>query len=166
VLAAAVVTQPLISPPYSTGDWWHWVTHQKFTSTIVTANAHSWPGAVLIALAIAGGLTAGAVSLAGRPPLRATTAGLIGLAAWCCLLLGFEELSHSTSGRLAILASLVALLASLRLEKVGVLTAAGIALAVALTTNPEACMTVTAAISAGALFLLVARRRGATSFST
>ena len=166
VLVAAVVTQPLISPPYSTGDWWHWVMNQKFTSTIVAASAHSWPGAVLIALAIAAGLSAGAVSLADRPPLRGTTAGLIALAAWCCLLLGFEELSHSTSGRLAILGSLVALLASVRLKKVGVVTAAGVALAVALATNPEVCMIITAAISTGALILLVARRRAAASFST
>jgi hypothetical protein len=53
VLVAAVVTQPLISHPYSTGDWWHWVTSQKFTSRIVAASSHSWLGAALIALAIA-----------------------------------------------------------------------------------------------------------------
>jgi hypothetical protein len=60
----------------------------------------------------------------------------------------------------------VALLASVRLEKVGVVTAAGVAPALGLATNLEVCMTITAAISTGALILLVARRRAATFFST
>jgi len=165
VLLAAVVTQPLISPPYTTGDWWHWVWHGKFTSTIIAAGQHSWPGAALIAFAVTVGLAAGAASLVDRTPVGGITPTLTALAGWSCLLLGFEELSHSTAGRVAILVSIVALLASSRLGTVGVVTAAATALAVALAASPQVCLALTAAIAIATLALSVARRRAPAATS-
>lgn len=57
-LGVGFVTQPLISPPYTTSDWWTWFTTGHFTSTIADPTGHGALGAALI------GVVAGVAFLA------------------------------------------------------------------------------------------------------
>lgn len=52
-LGVGYVTQPLISPPYDTRDWWDWVRGGHFTSTVLDPGGHGAIGAAAIAAAAA-----------------------------------------------------------------------------------------------------------------
>jgi hypothetical protein len=173
VLLAADLTQPLISFPYSTHDWWYWIRHGDFTTTVFGPGRHGWFGASLIALAVAAGALGAALSAAGkhthehRSQPQRISSGLIALSAWSCLLLGFEEFSHSTVGRFAIAACLATLLAAARLGVIGIAPAAGVALTVALTTQPTLAFAIATSLAGATLaVLLVARGRARSAVPT
>jgi len=90
-LLAAHLTQPLISRPFDTGNWWEWLRGEHFTATIVSPALHSWLGAAPIALAALGGIAVagGTLTPAGR---RDAEAALIAVALWAsCLLVAPAE---------------------------------------------------------------------------
>jgi hypothetical protein len=62
-LGVAYVTQPLISPPFTTRDWWRWVTGAHFTSTLVDPSGHGAAGGAAIA-------AAAAIAFAAASPLE------------------------------------------------------------------------------------------------
>ncbi len=109
VMLAAHLTQPLISWPYDTGDWWHWVSGTGYSSTVFATASHHWTAALPLTAAALAALAAVAASLVPttRSDLLPAAAAV---AAWC---IGFASLPQSErfrSGSFAAAAAGVALL--------------------------------------------------------
>ena len=108
VLLAAHLTQPLISQPYNTGDWWQWIRGEGYSSMIFAPTSHDWPAALPLTLAALAALAAVAASLlpnARTDVLPATAA----LAAWGVGLIVLPQPERFQSGGFAAAAALLAL---------------------------------------------------------
>jgi hypothetical protein len=108
VLLAAHLTQPLISQPYNTGDWWQWIRGEGYSSMIFAPTSHDWPAALPLTLAAIAALVAVAASLLPVAPadvLPATAA----LAAWGIGLVVLPQPERFRSGGFAAGAALLAL---------------------------------------------------------
>jgi len=104
-LFVANATQPLISKPYSTHDWWHWTATRSFTETILAPGRHTWwPLAVAGAASLAA-LAAAAVSI-GRPPRLDLEIVPVALLAWAIAHETFPRLDHTHRGAAEIAAVL------------------------------------------------------------
>ena len=148
VLLAADVTQPLISPPFTTRHWWYWTRHGTFTSTIVAPGSHAWYGPAVMAACTAAALAVAARSLhwTSRGSVKGAA---VAVAGWSCALFGYDGLSHTASGRWAIAASIVALAAATRFAGARALAAAvAVAAAVTLSPSPGSCLIVTGLLAA------------------
>jgi len=127
-LLAAHLTQPLISPPYDTGDWWHWVATGHFTQTILAPGRNSPLAALPIVVAAAAALVAGAVSL-GRPARLDVLPAAVAVPAWWVARESFPHLGRSHLGALAVAACLAAVVLACRRRTaaaLGVATVAGV----------------------------------------
>ena len=63
VLLIAHITQPLISPPYNTGDWWQWIRGEGYSSMIFAPTSHEWFAAIPLTIVALVALAAVAASL-------------------------------------------------------------------------------------------------------
>jgi hypothetical protein len=108
VLLAAHLTQPLISQPYNTGDWWQWIRGEGYSSMIFAPTSHDWPAALPLTIAAIAALAAVAASLlpnARTDVLPATAA----LAAWGIGLVVLPQPERFRSGSFAAGAAVLAL---------------------------------------------------------
>jgi hypothetical protein len=102
VLLAAHLTQPLISRPYDTWDWWHWLSHSGYSPTLFGTTSHRWLIAVPVALAAAGALAVATSSIETGSPARADLlAGLLALLLWGVAFAGLPAAHRAAAGLLA-----------------------------------------------------------------
>jgi hypothetical protein len=102
VLLAAHLTQPLISRPYDTWDWWHWLTHSGYSATLFGTASHGWLIAVPVALAAVGALAVATSSIETRSPARADVlAGLLALLLWGVAFATLPPAHRAAAGLLA-----------------------------------------------------------------
>jgi hypothetical protein len=107
-LLAAHLTQPLISGPFDTGDWWEWLRGPHFTATILDPTGHGWVAAAPVALAALIGIAVASATV-GRTQRRDAAAALTGLVVWVlCLLAAPSGLRSyaAAAGSVAALATL------------------------------------------------------------
>jgi hypothetical protein len=108
VLLIAHLTQPLISHPYNTGDWWQWIQGEGYSSTVFAPTSHDWWAALPLALAALAAVAAVAASLLPSTPtdlLPAATA----LTAWCTGLIFLPQPERFRSGSFAAAAAVLSL---------------------------------------------------------
>jgi hypothetical protein len=108
VLLIAHLTQPLISQPYNTGDWWQWIGGEGYSSTVFAPTSHDWWAALPLALAALAALAAVAASLlpsASTDLLPAAAA----LTAWCAGLILLPQPERFRSGSFAAAAAVLSL---------------------------------------------------------
>jgi hypothetical protein len=107
VLLAAHLTQPLISHPYVTGDWWHWLRHGGYSATLFGTASHGWLVAAPVAAAAAVAFVVATSSIETRSPSRADlVAGLTALALWA---LAFADLSAAHGAEAGLIAAGIAI---------------------------------------------------------
>jgi hypothetical protein len=118
ILLAAHLTQPLISPPYEPGDWWHWLHTDGFSSTVLSPGAHGWLPAVPIALAalLATAAAIASVRSVDRVDLQPA---LICAFGWLAAFVAFPHLARSFLGAVAIIATLTVVVLASRRGAVG-----------------------------------------------
>jgi hypothetical protein len=107
-LLAAHLTQPLISGPFDTGDWWEWLRGPHFTATILDPTGHGWIAAAPVALAALFGIAVASATVGGARR-RDAAAALTGLVIWgLCLLAAPAGLRSyaAAAGSVAALATL------------------------------------------------------------
>lgn len=109
-LLAAHLTQPLISGPFDTGDWWEWLRGPHFTATMLDPTGHGWAGAAPLALAALVGIAVASATI-GPARRQDAAAALTGLAVWgLCLLVAPSGL-RSYAAAVGSVAALVTLAA-------------------------------------------------------
>jgi hypothetical protein len=107
-LLAAHLTQPLISGPFDTGDWWEWLRGPHFTATILDPTGHGWLAAAPVALAALIGIAV-ASGTVGRARRRDAAAALTGLVVWGLCLLAAPSGLRSYAAAAGSVAALVTL---------------------------------------------------------
>ena len=151
ILLAAHLTQPLISSPYETREWWHWLRSDGFSSTVLSPGAHVWLPALPIALAalIAGAAAIASVSSIDRTDVAAALVCAIG---WLTAFVSYPHLARSLVGAAAVAATLAFMTLASRRGAGGVasMLATGAALVVV---HRHAALS--AAVGIGALALAV-----------
>jgi hypothetical protein len=119
ILLAAHLTQPLISSPYETADWWHWLRSGGFSSTILSPGAHGWLPTIPIVVAAAAALGASIVSV--RSVERTdSVAALVCLLGWLTAYVSFPQLAQSFAGAAAVAATLAVIMLASRRGAAGV----------------------------------------------
>ena len=108
VLLSAHLTQPLISPPYNTGDWWQWIKGEGYSSMIFAPTSHDWPAALPLTVAALVALGAVAASLLPGSRIDVLPA-VVALVAWCIGLLFLPQPERFRSGGLAAAAAMLGL---------------------------------------------------------
>ena len=108
VLLIAHLTQPLISPPYNTGDWWQWIRGEGYSSMIFAPTSHDALAALPLTIAALVALGAVAASLLPWSPGDVLPAVAV-LAAWCLGLASLPQAERFRSGGLAAAVAVVAL---------------------------------------------------------
>jgi len=149
ILLAAHLTQPLISSPFDTRDWWRWLRTDGYSSTLVSPGAHGWLPAVPVVLAALAALAAAIASVRSVDRIDRSTA-LVCAAGWLTAFVSFPHLARSFVGAAALAATLAVIaLASRRGARgVAVMLAAGLAIVVV---HRHAALS--AAVAIGALAL-------------
>jgi len=118
-LLAADLTQPLISPPYTTADWWHWIQTGSFTSTVLSPHSPIFLPCILIVAAAAAALTAAA--LAAWPPDRLDlSTATVALVTWIMAYLSFPHLARSNVGAVALGAAMLVAALAARKGRLGI----------------------------------------------
>jgi hypothetical protein len=108
VLLIAHLTQPLISSPYNTGDWWQWIRGEGYSSMVIAPTSHDWPAALPLAVAALVVLGAVAASLLPTSPTEALPAAAA-LGAWCIGLAALPRPERFRSGSFAAAVAILAL---------------------------------------------------------
>ena len=108
VLLIAHITQPLISPPYNTGDWWQWIRGEGYSSMIFAPTSHAWLAAIPLTIVALVALAAVAASLLPWSPTDLLPAAAA-LGAWCVGLAWLPQPERFRSGGLAAAVAVVAL---------------------------------------------------------
>ena len=118
ILLASHVTQPLISPPYEPGDWWHWLHTSGFSSTVLSPGTHGWlPAApVVLAALLATAAAIASVRSVDRVDLRLALICAIG---WLAAFVAFPHLARSFLGAVAIVATLTVIVVASRRGPIG-----------------------------------------------
>ena len=128
ILLAAHLTQPLISPPYETGDWWGWVRSDGFSSTVLSPGAHDWFPAAPIMVAAAAALGASIASVWSVEVKRTDVmTALVCVLGWLTAFVSFPQLARSLAGAAAVAAILAVIALASRRGSAGlaVMLAAG-----------------------------------------
>ena len=110
VLLIAHITQPLISSPYNTGDWWEWIRGAGYSSTIFAPTSHTWMAALPLTLAALVALGAVVASVLPGSKTDALPAGAA-LLVWFVGLAMLPQPERFRSGALAAAAALLGLAA-------------------------------------------------------
>jgi hypothetical protein len=108
VLLIAHLTQPLISSPYNTGDWWQWIKGEGYSSMVFAPTSHDWPAALPLTLAALVALAAVAVSLLPNSRTDVLPAA-VALGAWCVGLVFLPQPERFRSGGFAAAAAVLGL---------------------------------------------------------
>jgi len=108
VLLVAHITQPLISPPYNTGDWWQWVRGEGYSSMVFAPTSHDGLTALPLTIAVLVALAAVAASLLPSSPTDLLPAAVV-LGAWCVGLASLPQPERFRSGGLAAAVAVIAL---------------------------------------------------------
>jgi len=108
VLLIAHLTQPLISPPYNTGDWLQWIRGEGYSSMIFAPTSHDWLAALPLTIAAVVALAAVGATLLPWSPGDLLPAVAV-LAAWCLGLASLPQAERFRSGSLAAAVAVVAL---------------------------------------------------------
>ncbi|HST17362.1 MAG TPA: hypothetical protein VLK36_06810 [Gaiellaceae bacterium] len=108
VLLVAHITQPLISPPYNTGDWWRWIRGEGYSSMVFAPTSHDGLAALPLTMAALVALAVVAASLLPSSPTDLLPAGVV-LGAWCVGLAALPQSERFRSGGLAAAIAVIAL---------------------------------------------------------
>lgn len=112
VLLAAHLTQPLISHPYDTGDWWHWLSHDGYSATLFGPSSHGWFVAAPVIVAAAAALAVTTSSIDTRSAARADVlAGFSVLVLWA---LAFADLPAAHRAEAGLIAAGIAVVGVVR----------------------------------------------------
>ena len=108
VLLIAHLTQPLISAPYNTGDWWQWIKGEGYSSMVFAPTSHDWPAA--LPLTVAALVALGAVAASLLPNARTDVLpAAVALGAWCIGLVFLPQPERFRSGGFAAAAAILGL---------------------------------------------------------
>jgi len=110
VLLIAHLTQPLISPPYNTGDWWQWIRGAGYSSMIFAPTSHNWTAALPLTVAALVALGAVVASVLPVSKTDVVPAG-VALVVWCIGLALLPQPERFRSGALAAAAAILGLAA-------------------------------------------------------
>ena len=108
VLLIAHLTQPLISPPYNTGDWWQWIRGEGYSAMIFAPTSHEWLSGLPLTIAALAALAAVAATLLPWSRADVLPAAAV-FAAWCVGLAALPQPERFRSGGLAAAVAVVAL---------------------------------------------------------
>jgi len=108
VLLLAHITQPLISPPYNTGDWWKWIRGEGYSSMVFAPTSHNGLAALPLTIAALVALAAVAASLLPSSPTDLFPAAAV-LGAWCVGLATLPQPERFRSGGPAAAIAIIAL---------------------------------------------------------